>query len=168
MKFESNVKPLLHENAYENDLLTTSTVLFVAHELSHPPPPSATYMGRWTGSVLVQIMACRLFGAKTLSKLMLEYCQLDPYEQTSVKFQSKYKTIHSTTCNWKFRLRNGGHFVQGPVSQCRRKLDSVCETRNLRQLWSTRVGGVTSHWAHRFSDAPTDIPMFSKFPTDKD
>ena len=30
------------------------------------------------GSALVQIMACRLFGAKPLSKPMLGYCQLDP------------------------------------------------------------------------------------------
>ena len=36
-------------------------------------------------------MAGRLFGAKPLSKPMLGYCQLDPLEQTSVKFQSKYK-----------------------------------------------------------------------------
>ena len=38
-------------------------------------------------------MACRLFGAKPLSKPMLGYCQLDPLEQTSVKFESKYKTF---------------------------------------------------------------------------
>ena len=41
-------------------------------------PPSAAYMRQWTGSGLVQIMACHLFGAKPLSKLMLVYCQLDP------------------------------------------------------------------------------------------
>ena len=34
---------------------------------------------------LVQIMACRLVGAKPLSKPMLEYCWFDPWEQTSVK-----------------------------------------------------------------------------------
>ena len=37
-------------------------------------PPSAAYMRRWTGSTLVQIMACRLVGAKPLPKPMLEYC----------------------------------------------------------------------------------------------
>ena len=36
------------------------------------------YMRRWAGSSLVQIMACRLFGAKPLSEPMLEYCQLNP------------------------------------------------------------------------------------------
>ena len=40
-------------------------------------PPSAAYMHQWIGSALVQIMACRLFGAKPLSKTMLAYCQLD-------------------------------------------------------------------------------------------
>ena len=40
-------------------------------------PPSAVYMRQWIGSALFQIMACRLFGAKPLSKSMLGYCQLD-------------------------------------------------------------------------------------------
>ena len=41
-------------------------------------PPSAAYMRQWIGSALVQIMACRPFGAKPLSKQMLDYYQLDP------------------------------------------------------------------------------------------
>ena len=32
-------------------------------------------------------MACRLFGAKPLSEPMLEYRQLGPWEQVSVKFE---------------------------------------------------------------------------------
>ena len=43
-------------------------------------------MRQLVGSELVQIMACRLFGAKPLSQPMLRYCQLDPWEQTLVKF----------------------------------------------------------------------------------
>ena len=35
-------------------------------------------MRQWNGSALVQVMACRLFGAKSLPKPMLPYCQLDP------------------------------------------------------------------------------------------
>ena len=35
-------------------------------------------------------MACRLDGAKPLSEPMLEYCLLDPQEQTSVKFETKF------------------------------------------------------------------------------
>ena len=41
-------------------------------------PPSAAYMCQRIGVALVQIMACRLFGVKPLSKPMLGYCQLDP------------------------------------------------------------------------------------------
>ena len=50
---------------------------------------------QWIGSALVQIIACRLFGTKPLSKPMLGYCRLDPQKQTSVKFESKYKTFRS-------------------------------------------------------------------------
>ena len=76
-------------------------------------PPSATYMRQWTGSALLQIMAWRLFGAKPLSKPMLGYCQLYPWEQTTVKFSSKYNHFHSRKYILKYRLRNGGHFAQG-------------------------------------------------------
>ena len=41
-------------------------------------PPSAAYMRQWIRSTLVQIMACRLFGAKPLSEPVLGYCQLEP------------------------------------------------------------------------------------------
>ena len=44
----------------------------------NPLRPSDAYMHRWNGSSLVQIMACRLFGAKPLSEPMLGYCWLDP------------------------------------------------------------------------------------------
>ena len=43
-------------------------------------------MRQWTGSALVQIKACRLFGAKSLSKPMLGYFQLNHWQETSVKF----------------------------------------------------------------------------------
>ena len=39
--------------------------------------PSAAFMLQWIGSTLVQIMGCRLFGAKLLSNPVLYYCQLD-------------------------------------------------------------------------------------------
>ena len=41
-------------------------------------------MRRQPMTSLIQIMACRLFGAKPLSEPMLEYCQLYPPEQISV------------------------------------------------------------------------------------
>ena len=57
-------------------------------------PPSAAYIYIYMRSCLVQIMACRLFGAKPLPEPMLTFCQLDPYEQASMKFESKHKTPH--------------------------------------------------------------------------
>ena len=65
----------------ENDLHTLTINICV-----NSSPRSVAYMRHLIGSALVQIMACRLFGAKPLSKPMLEDCQLDPWEQTSVKF----------------------------------------------------------------------------------
>ena len=48
-------------------------------------PPSAVYMRRWNESASVQILVCRLSGAKPSSKPMPYYCELDPWEQNSVK-----------------------------------------------------------------------------------
>ena len=52
-------------------------------------------MCQLTVSALVQVMACHLFGAKPLPEPMLTYYQVDPEEQTSVKFESKYKVFPS-------------------------------------------------------------------------
>ena len=60
-------------------------------------------------------MACRLDGAKPLSEPMLEYCYLDPLEQTSVKSQSKFIYFHSRKCIGKYRQQIGSHLV--PASQ---------------------------------------------------
>ena len=49
-------------------------ILIYAEYWSNVPngsPPSAVYMRQWMGLALVQIMACRLFGAKPLSIPML-------------------------------------------------------------------------------------------------
>ena len=46
-------------------------------------------------------MACCLLDTKPLSKPKLGYYQLDPYEESSVKFWSKYKTFYS----WKRHLK---------------------------------------------------------------
>ena len=48
--------------------------------------PRCAYMCQWIRSALVQIMTCRLFGAKPLSKATPGYCQLVPKEQISVIF----------------------------------------------------------------------------------
>ena len=79
-------------------------------------PARAAYMCQWTESALLQIMACRLFRTRPLSEPMLVYCHLDPNEQTSMKFESKYKTFHSWKCFWKCCLLNGNHLVQGKLN----------------------------------------------------
>ena len=48
--------------------------------------PRDAYMRHQACPSLVQIMACRLVGAKPLSEPMLPYCQLDHKEHNSVKF----------------------------------------------------------------------------------
>ena len=42
---------------------------------------------------------------------MLTFCQLEPQEQISVKFESKYMLFYSWKYIGKCRPRNGGHFV---------------------------------------------------------
>ena len=49
--------------------------------LSHLLPSAAyTSMRQWTGSALVHVTTCRLFGAKPLPEPTLTYCQLDSWE----------------------------------------------------------------------------------------
>ena len=76
-------------------------------------PPSAAYMRQWTGSSLVQVMACRLFGAKPLPEPMLTYCELDSWEHISVKFESEFYHFHSGKCSWKCRLSKCRPFCAG-------------------------------------------------------
>ena len=66
--------------------------------------PSAAYMRQWTGSSLVQLMACRLIGAKPLPEPVLAYCHLDSWKHISVKFESEVYHFHSRKHNWKCRL----------------------------------------------------------------
>ena len=68
-----------------------------------------------------EIMACRLTSAKTSSEILLEYCYLDPKEQTLLKSWSKFIHFYSRKCIWKCRLENGDHLVSASmcyVFQC--------------------------------------------------
>ena len=81
--------------------------------LLNSSPPGATYMRHWTGSSLVQVMACRLFGAKPLPEPMLVYCQLDSWEQVSVKLESEFYHFQTTKCIWKCCLPKWQPFCPG-------------------------------------------------------
>ena len=50
-------------------------------------------------------MACSLISESPLSKPMLLYCQLDPWEQISLKFELKSQHFHSRKCIWKCCLQ---------------------------------------------------------------
>ena len=76
-------------------------------------PPSAAYMRQWYGSSLVQVMACRLFGAKPLPEPMLPYCQLDSWEHISVELVSEFYHFCSRKCNWYCRLPKQLPFCPG-------------------------------------------------------
>ena len=69
--------------------------------LINPSPPSTAYMRWWTSWAFLQVMACCLFGAKSLPEPILGYCQLDSWKQMSVKFESEFYHFHSRNCIWK-------------------------------------------------------------------
>ena len=90
------------------DVLFVTLIFFLTWQITwkyifyqsglNSPSPSAGYMRHRTGSALLQVMACRLFGAKPLPEPMQTYCHLDAQEQISIKSESQYKTFHS----WKY------------------------------------------------------------------
>ena len=63
-----------------------------------------------------------------------------------MKFESKYKTFHSSKCIWKCHLRNGGHFVQGEM---------CCSGGNLHLPGPTGVWFKMS-WCHISLQIPID------------
>ena len=75
--------------------------------------PSAAYMRQGIGWALFHIVACRLFGAKALPKLMLTYCQLDPWEQTSVKLEPKIPSFSFMKMHLKRSSAKRGLFCPG-------------------------------------------------------
>ena len=86
-------------------------VIMITSCLNSPPPPSAAYMRWWTGSSLVQVMARRQAITWTNADLL----SIGHMEHSSVKLELKY-TYPSWKCVWKYRLQNGGHFVQEEMS----------------------------------------------------
>ena len=67
---------ILREISLQN-LHIDSKTYASSNTIKSSPPSAVYYMCQWTGSALVQIMTCRLFGAKPLSEPMLIYCKLD-------------------------------------------------------------------------------------------
>ena len=138
--------------------LTTGVGLFVAYQKAIPLtnlPLVPHLMRQWKVSPLVQIMACRLVGAKPFPEPRMVYCQLDAQEQVSMKLESEFYHFHSIKCVWKCRLPKWRPFCQGkdrlmkfkfwlrngraslqPVSSCNWKCrsKSVCSCRWLHWI----------------------------------
>ena len=97
--------------------INRNTILMYLYPWLTHPPLSASYMRQWIGSALVQIMACRLFGAKPLSK---PECWDNVNWTLRNKLQwnpnQNLKKNHQRKCIRKYRRRNGGHFVQRMMS----------------------------------------------------
>ena len=74
---------------------------------------SDAYMRQHNMPTLLQIMACHLFSAKTLSGPMLPYCLLDPKEHFSLKFYFKFKSFHSRKCTWEMSSAKWRPFCLG-------------------------------------------------------
>ena len=111
---------IIHEILY-NELISWYMIYQVLSRHHHQwfCPNKSAVMMHWLNSVslsdaymlwqprmpLVQIMACCLFGAEPLSEPVLEYFQLDPWEQAVVNCKSNFKRFHLRKCIWKCRLR---------------------------------------------------------------
>ena len=78
---------------------TTCTLLTLNTFTSiNPSAPSAVCLRQWTGSALVRIMVCRMFGVNPLPEPMRSCCQINIQEQLVFKFESKYNTFHGWKC----------------------------------------------------------------------
>ena len=70
----------------------------------------------------------RLDGAKPLSEPMMEYCWLDPLEQTAVKFWLEFKHFHSRKCIWNFVLKMAAILPQSQCVNCFWREDDAIST----------------------------------------
>ena len=105
----------------------------------NPLRPTDAYIRHQTRQSLVQIIACRLFGAKLSSEPMLDSCQLDHKEHYSVKFQSKVEYFHSRKCVLecrlqKWRSRSGPQCVKPPGAEAVISRDNKVNTMAAKSL----------------------------------
>ena len=95
--------------------------------ISHQASMSLTHCGlvmpschQTPWSTLIQVISWCLFVTKPLPDPMPSYCELDPYKQISVIYESKYNNFNPRKYSWKWCLQSGSHFVQTSVlSMCK-------------------------------------------------
>ena len=68
------------------------------------------------GASLIQVFACRLFGAKPLPESVMAHCWLDPQEQNSVIFLIEIKTFSLPKLHMKVLFANVSAILSRP--QC--------------------------------------------------
>ena len=66
---------------------------------------SAAYIRQCIGLTLVQIIACRRFGAKPLSKSVLLYCPLDPKERNFIEIWIEIHILSFTNLHLKTSVK---------------------------------------------------------------
>ena len=110
-------------------------------------PPSTVHMSQWTGSALVQIMACRLIGTKPLPELILtvDWTCRNKF-QGHFNQNSNIMIIENTFKNR--CLRNGDNFVQ------RRWINWMGQKQKCtwRYLWQISIDNSINQW--RVTAAP--------------
>ena len=100
------------------DIFSTLNQNFLTHL------PLVLHIYVWMGSALVQIMACRLFGAKPLSKPMLGYCQLEIWNRSQWNFYQNTKlSIHkntsaNTVCEMEVILSRKDELIYSKMGGC--------------------------------------------------
>ena len=104
------VQYLLHANNKENikafiTCPAPQTNGFPSQRAINSLRPSDAYVRQTNMPTLLQIMACRLLGAKPLSEPMLPYCQLNPKKHISVfeihKFSFRLMHFKMSSAKWR-------------------------------------------------------------------
>ena len=91
----------------------------IAQNIYHnSSPPNATYMHQWNGWAIVQIMACRLFGAKPLPEpcwLIVNWNLRNKFQWNSNQNTKLFIHENAHEC---VVCQIGSHFVQGGMITC--------------------------------------------------
>ena len=73
-----NTTPISYSNIKVKQTTQKCFYTLMSPILINASPSSAAYMRLWTGTALIQLIACCLFGATLLPELVLAYCPLAP------------------------------------------------------------------------------------------
>ena len=118
-------------------------------------PPSATYMRRWIGSAFIQIMTCRLFGAKPLSSQCWVIVNLTLRNNFSdIFFLNTKPLIYENT--FKISVCEMVPFCRRRVGLMRAKHDDVINWKHFPRYWSF-VRGILRSLLRRSFDVFFDL-----------